>query len=59
MVPSQWSWPPTPIVPIPACPYPQTFNQQLEGPGATKEGDHGRIGLAYVGARRIEGDGAE
>lgn len=56
---SHWSWPLIPIVPIPACPYPQTFNQQLEGLSATEEWDCGHRRFTYVGASRIEGNEVE
>lgn len=48
-----------PHVPIPACPYPQTFNQQLEGLSATEEWDRGHRGFTYVGASGIEGNKVE
>lgn len=44
---------------VQACSRPQTLDQQLEAPGATKDGDRGRGGLTRVGAGGIEGDGAE
>ena len=46
-------------IPVQACSRPQTLDQQLEAPGATKDGDRGHGGLTRVGAGGIEGDGAE
>lgn len=56
---SHRSWPLTPTTPTSVGPYPRTFDQQLEGPSATKEGDRGHGGLTCVGASGIKGDGAE
>lgn len=63
MDPSHFSCSPTPTAALPLSPTKpapsRTLDQQLEALGAAEEGDGGHGGLTDVGARRIEGDGAQ
>lgn len=52
------SWRPTPLSPSRPAPA-RTLDQQPEALGAAEEGDGGHGGLTDVGARRVEGDGAQ